>query len=213
MKTFSIGKVSVYLIIPFLVPVFYSIREVGFKNIYGLNFTQHPLLVSVIMFLSELVCGIKPLYKYCTNRNQKKEEITVLYNNEVLTGKEKENEEKELQSQNVLILYLQIALSALIDFLGYTCTSLLCAYPDIQQNNVQIEMRILPLFVMSFLSWKYLNFSFYKHHIMATLLIGIGYIFIMIVTFNKVNEPLNPYLIFLIFLSILCMQSNKSMIK
>ena len=94
MKTFSIGKVSVYLIIPFLVPVFYSIREVGFKNIYGLNFTQHPLLVSVIMFLSELVCGIKPLYKYCTNRNQKKEEITVLYNNEVLTGKEKENEEK-----------------------------------------------------------------------------------------------------------------------
>ena len=34
---------------------------------------------------------------------------------------------------------------------------------------------------------------------MATLLIGIGYIFIMIVTFNKVNEPLNPYLIFLIF--------------
>ena len=113
--------------------------------------------------------------------------------------KEKENEEKELESQNVLILYLQIALSALIDFLGYTCTSLLCAYPDIQQNNVQIEMRILPLFVMSFLSWKYLNFSFYKHHIMATLLIGIGYIFIMIVTFNKVNEPLNPYLIFLIF--------------
>ena len=199
MKTFSIGKVSVYLIIPFLVPVFYSIREVGFSHIYGLNFTQHPLLVSVIMFLSELVCGIKPLYKYCTNRNQKKEEITMLYNNEVLTGKEKENEEKELQSQNVLILYLQIALSALIDFLGYTCTSLLCAYPDIQQNNVQIEMRILPLFVMSFLSWKYLNFSFYKHHIMATLLIGIGYIFIMIVTFNKVNEPLNPYLIFLIF--------------
>lgn len=92
MKTFSIGKISVYLLIPFLVPVFYSIREVGFKNIYGLNFTQHPLLVSVIMFFSELVCGIKPLYKYYTAERKTKEE-TVVYNNEVLTGKIEQGKE------------------------------------------------------------------------------------------------------------------------
>lgn len=91
MRKISFRIMSKYLIFPFLCPVFYSIREVAFKNLhFTFGFTTHPLIVSLIMFISELICGLIELIicliqKICGLRNnaknmnkKKKQKFTII---------------------------------------------------------------------------------------------------------------------------------------
>lgn len=78
MRKISFRIMSKYLIVPFLCPVFYSIRKVAFKNLhFTFGFTTHPLIISLIMFISELICGLIELIicliqKICGLRNNAK---------------------------------------------------------------------------------------------------------------------------------------------
>lgn len=209
-RLFSIGTLTKYLLIPYFVPFFYSFREVGFYNIYRLGFTAHPLLVSLFMFLSELVCGFYLLFQLsCKTKDSQGKAI--VYNNQIVKEEESKENKIEIQNDNTKS-FLLICLSAFIDFVGYTCTSLLCAYSDIQLNHIQIEMRIMPTFFMSILSWKMLNFSFYRHHLVSSGIILIGFLMVIIQKFTQVKEPLSAGYIFLIFTAINLAYSFKQII-
>ena len=54
MKYITFGTFDVHLLYPFLVPFFYTLRDISYKGIYTLNFLTHPLLETLLMFLSEL---------------------------------------------------------------------------------------------------------------------------------------------------------------
>lgn len=68
----SFGFVSKFLIFPFLCPLCYTIRDIAFKNLhFELKFTNHPLIVTVIMFVSEMICGVFEIIRK-SELNQKK---------------------------------------------------------------------------------------------------------------------------------------------
>lgn len=207
MKFISFGIFSKYLIIPFLVPIFYSVREKAFKTLHNSDIAKYPLLVSTVMFFSEIMCGILMFFS-CWDR-PKFEEKNYLYNNELIHDTITEEEYKYIPRS--IKVYLLIALCAFIDFLGYTITSCFCAYPDIQNNNIHIETRIIPIFIMGILSWKFLKFSIYLHHIVSSVVIGCGFILISIDRFPRIIT-LNPLLIFLIFTVINFVYSIKQII-
>ena len=207
MKFISFGIFSKYLIIPFLVPIFYSVREIAFKALHNSDIAKYPLLVSTVMFFREIMCGILMFFS-CWDR-PKFEEEHYLYNNELIHDTITEEEYKYIPRS--IKVYLLIDLCAFIDFLGYTITSCFCAYPDIQNNNIHIETRIIPIFFMGILSWKFLKFSIYLHHIVSSVVIGCGFILISIDRFPRIIT-LNPLLIFLIFTVIKFIYSIKQII-
>lgn len=58
MKLFSFQRGSKYLWFIVLSPVAYTLRDLAFKLLFNADFTNHPMLISAIMFLGEILAGI-----------------------------------------------------------------------------------------------------------------------------------------------------------
>lgn len=178
MKCVYFGKIHISLIFPFLVPVFYTLRDVAFKGLFANNFNGHPILETFLMFISEFLCIFIEIPLYFI-RKSKNTRISFSVQDGQLVVDEKMILEKPFKCCEFIVIFL-IFLSALIDFVCFTGISFLCSYDAVQTNNVHTKMRILPVFFMGFLSLKILNFNIYKHHIFSILLIGFGFLLLMI---------------------------------
>ena len=81
MTLFSFKKGSKYLWLILLSPIAYTSRDLAFKLLFSENFTNHPMLISAIMFLGEIIAG---LYQFIINANSetkvKKENLRVYQN-------------------------------------------------------------------------------------------------------------------------------------
>ena len=206
MRKISFRIMSKYLIFPFLCPVFYSIREVAFKNLhFTFGFTTHPLIVSLIMFISELICGLIELIIYliqkiCGLRNNaknmnKKKETEIYYNKLYYIDKSISDKSKE---HSYLAVHLFLLYSSFIDFFCYTFISLFCVNSEVESNNTHIEMRIAPIFFMHFLSALMFKTSTYRHQKVSIIIVGIGFSCFIIRTYLKRQPSLMYYLYFLI---------------
>lgn len=174
MPLISLQKGSKYLWFIVLCPLAYTLRDLAFKLLFANDFTNHPMVVSSVMFIGECLAGIYPLFIWCVTpkKNEKKKEV-------VLNASHIEDSIKNninFYSLRRIRTLLLIALSSFIDLVCYTSTSYMTQYPFIQKNNIHTEMRITPIFFMSLLSWKFFLFEIYNHHKVAILTMIIGFI-------------------------------------
>ena len=183
----SFGFVSKFLIFPFLCPLFYIIRDLAFKQLhFRLKFTDHPLIVSVIMFISEMMSGIfelirksksKTKYERMEPDDPKKSKNYEIYYNELIDKTKKIEEKLKEISKYTILKY--IILTALIDCICYTAISILCISNIVEEYNIHIQMRMTPIFFMSFLSKLIFKEPFYKHQKVSISIVGVGFIFIL----------------------------------
>lgn len=200
MQFIELGKFNIYLLFPFLVPLFYTLRDIAFKGIFSLNFLSHPLFETLIMFLSEVLCIPFELLRIHNSKPRiRQSKITIEQNQLVESNKviEQQSHWKEPK------IYMLITISSLIDLICYTSISFSCAYRVIQTNNIHTEMRILPIFFMSLLSWKFLKMEIYNHHLVSIGFIGIGFLFLFIDLFVAIELTIaQKILVILLFLII-----------
>lgn len=170
MTVVSFRKGSKHLWFIFLCPLAYFCRDLGFKINFANNFLDHPLIVTTIMFLGETLAGVYQLTSLC------KTETKAYSITDTLKIKEQTNPTLKKKSKVILL----VSLSATIDFISFTGITWLCKHSSIELYNIHTEMRITPIFFMSYLSNKLFHFEIYKHHKIAIIIVGIGYIFICI---------------------------------
>ncbi len=180
MELFSFKKGSKYLWLIVLSPVAYTLRDLAFKLLFGAEFTNHPMLISAIMFLGEILAGLPQFFIKVKSSNTEKKQNYRVYQNTLHSTKGEIVDKPEDYSITNKKVFLKVALSSVIDFLCYTATSYLCSYLVIELYNIHTEMRITPIFFMSLLSWKFLNIEIFLHHKVAILIVAIGYILISI---------------------------------
>ena len=80
MTLFSFKKGSKYLWLIVLSPIAYTSRDLAFKLLFAEKFINHPMLISAIMFIGEILAGI---YQFIINANsetkEKKDNLRVYY--------------------------------------------------------------------------------------------------------------------------------------
>ena len=74
MPLISLQKGSKYLWFIVLCPLAYTLRDLAFKLLFANKFTNHPMVVSSVMFIGECLAGIYPLFIWCVTpkKNEKK---------------------------------------------------------------------------------------------------------------------------------------------
>ena len=81
MTLFSFKKGSKYLWLIVLSPIAYTSRDLAFKLLFAEKFINHPMLISAIMFIGEILAGI---YQFIINANsetkEKKDNLRVYQN-------------------------------------------------------------------------------------------------------------------------------------
>lgn len=180
MELFSFKKGSKYLWLIVLSPVAYTLRDLAFKLLFKFDFTNHPMLITAIMFLGEILAGLPQFFIKAKSSNQERKENYRVYQNTLHSTKGAIVDKPENYSITNKTVFFKVFLSSMIDFLCYTATSYLCSKPEIELYNIHTEMRITPIFFMSLLNWKFLHLEIFLHHKVAILIVGIGYIIISI---------------------------------
>ena len=196
MKYLGIGNLNIHILFPLLVPLFYIMRDISFKRNFYMHFTDRPLFETFLMFISEIICiPFELMRRHNSKPREKEKRITVennqfVDNNKVIVPPVNWKEPK---------IYLLISVSSIIDLICFTSISFSCAYDVIQKNNIHTDMRILPIFFMSFLSWKFLHMLIYIHHLFSILLIGVGFIIILVDLFMSIKIEFSQMLFILLF--------------
>lgn len=174
MTVISLQKGSKYLWFIALCPVAYTLRDLAFKLLFSKKFTNHPMIVTSIMFIGECFAGLYPLVNWCLTPKKEEKKKEQRINSIQISDTMKYN--ININSLRRIRTLLLIALSSFIDLVCFTSTSYLTHFSFIQVNNIHTEMRITPIFFMSLLSWKFFLFEIYKHHQFAILTMIIGFI-------------------------------------
>ena len=81
MELFSFKKGSKYLWLIVLSPVAYTLRDLAFKLLFGAEFTNHPMLISAIMFLGEILAGLPQFFIKVKSSNTEKKQNYRVYQN------------------------------------------------------------------------------------------------------------------------------------
>lgn len=205
MELFSFKKGSKYLWLIVLSPVAYTLRDLAFKLLFGKGFTNHPMLITAIMFLGEILAGLPQFFIKAKSSNQERKENYRVYQNTLHSTKGAIVDKPENYSITNKTVFFKVFLSSMIDFLCYTATSYLCSKPEIELYNIHTEMRITPIFFMSLLSWKFLHIEIFKHHTIAILIVGIGFITISVnrlISYSNDIFPLQYLILFFLIHSI-----------
>lgn len=95
MKYITFGTFDVHLLYPFLVLFFYTLRDISYKGIYTLNFLTHPLLKTLLMFLSEIISSIFEIIRCCSSKSSIKSQELIIENNEFI-----DNNKRTIQPTN-----------------------------------------------------------------------------------------------------------------
>lgn len=121
MTLFSFKKGSKYLWLIVLSPIAYTSRDLAFKLLFAEKFINHPMLISAIMFIGEILAS---------ETKEKKDNLRV-YQNTLLNTKGAIVDKPQDYSITRKKVFLLVLLSSVIDFLCYTATSYLCSFPVI----------------------------------------------------------------------------------
>ena len=58
MKLFSFHWQTYKILYPLMYPLFYLLRQISYDLIKNINLAMNPFVMTTLMFLSELICGI-----------------------------------------------------------------------------------------------------------------------------------------------------------
>ena len=202
MKFIGLGELSIQLLYPFLLPIFSMVRIFLFL-IYARYYSDY-LFTSLVVFLSEMLCGIL----YLISKYQLKKETNSLQNigNMPLLPNEENKIEEIKEGQNVTNnfsfidqkeksvsktkIYLLICLLSFFDFISFNVLSFICSYNDKFPNNLHSEARNIKILITIIIGLAFFNFKIFKHQIISILLILVGFLFNLGMTFylNELDE-------------------------
>lgn len=196
MKFIGLGELSIQLLYPFLLPVFSMVRIFLFW--WYKRFYSDYLFISLIEFLSEILCGVlylisKYQIKNAINPLQSLENISLFPNevNKVEEIKEGQNatnhfsfiDQKENDITNNAKIYLLMCLLSFLDFLTFNVLSFICSYNEKFPNNLHSEARNIKILITIIIGLGFFHFKIYKHQIISILLILAGFFFNLSMTF------------------------------
>ena len=188
----SFNCFSLTIAFPFTSPFFYVIRDIGFKIIFLYEFRDHPLIITFIMFLSEMFAGFGEIIrKIClapVNEGQLSASSRYSQNDMDVIAINVIKQEKDSKLLKKCILL--IIITVLIDLICYTLISFICSRYETQQLNLHTEMRISPVFFMCILNYKFFNIILYKHQKISIIIIAVGFIILLVtdIIANNLNQ-------------------------
>ena len=87
MTLFSFKKGSKYLWLIVLSPIAYTSRDLAFKLLFAEKFINHPMLISAIMFIGEILAGIYQFIISANSETKEKKDNLRVYQNTLLNTK------------------------------------------------------------------------------------------------------------------------------
>lgn len=193
-KIIGIGTVSIYLVYPFICPIFSFLEDLIHKQSPSLN-NKHQLIRSFIFFFSQIFCIFLDIIENYRlkkrNKGTKKQEEVLIINNEKIENEEKaesvKGEEIVLQKKHSNLLLIILG-TTILEYMLYSLLNILSTNSDVL-STIQLEMKALPVFCIALLNKYFLKYPFYRHHLFAVIIIFIG--FITILTFHIIFDPIN----------------------
>ena len=115
---FSLHWQTYKILYPLLFPLFYLLRQICYDKMENNNIVAHPFVMTTLMFVSELVCGILEPLRICFSRNSHYKEVK----QELPQCKTKimDKLEQLIKSVgNVIVEMIAILVIALLDYGGF----------------------------------------------------------------------------------------------
>ena len=213
MKLFSFHWQTYKILYPLMYPLFYLLRQISYDLIKNSNLAMNPFVMTTLMFLSELICGIFEPFRRCLSKGSKYTQIK----HEVPHGKTKIMdflEEKIKRSGHVIIEIIAILVIALLDYAGFIIISFTNIWGEKEKNgnlfyinDLSAVTRMSEILFLSLLTVNILGYNIYKHHNFARVIQMINiflliiFLFILVVCYKLDNntDPSNRYLSFILF--------------
>ena len=207
-KLIGIGSVSIYLIYPFICPIFSFLEDIIHRYSSSLN-NQRQVVRSFFFFFSQIFCIFLEIisnYQQKRKKDTPKQEVLII-NNEKIENEEKAESDKEeevvLQKKHSNLLFIILG-TTVLEYTVYCFLNILSTNVDVS-STIQLEMKALPVFCIALLNKYFLKYPFYRHHLVAVIIIFIGFITILIfhIIFDPINEDLKTTLILVAIVSLL----------
>ena len=218
MKLFSFHWQTYKILYPLMYPLFYLLRQISYDLIKNINLAMNPFVMTTLMFLSELICGIFEPFRRCLSKGSKYKQIK----HEVPHGKTKIMdflEEKIKRSGHVIIEIIAILVIALLDYAGFIIISFTNIWeekakdgsnnPLFYINDLSAATRMSEILFLSLLTVNILGYNIYKHHNFARVIQMINiflliiFLFILVVCYKLDDtDPINTinrYLSFILY--------------
>lgn len=202
MKILSTGTLSFQLLYPFIVPIGTLIRAIAF-TIDGEVYDKF-LFISLFIFIADTIGGVFYLCIHVSqNEDQKLGEESTL--EQIVVNLSEDNTSPErtqssgsqsgLHKDNIVVqkdyktlkIFLLFSIPALFHFLSFNILSLVCASQGQYLNGLQAELKNGRIIFTSLICLVAFRFQYYKHHIIAIVLIIIGLI-VNIVALSYYNK-------------------------
>lgn len=202
MKILSTGTLSFQLLYPFIVPIGTLIRAIAF-TIDGEVYDKF-LFISLFIFIADTIGGVFYLCIHVSqNEDQKLGEESTL--EQIVVNLSEDNTSPErtqssgsqsgLHKDNNIVqkdyktlkIFLLFSIPALFHFLSFNILSLVCASQGQYLNGLQAELKNGRIIFTSLICLVAFRFQYYKHHIIAIVLIIIGLI-VNIVALSYYNK-------------------------
>ena len=118
MKLFSLHWQTYKILYPLLFPLFYLLRQISYDLTKESTLAMNPFVMTTLMFVSELICGILEPFRRCLSKGSKYKQIK----HEVPHGKTKIMdflEEIIKRSGHVIVEIIVILVIAFLDYAGF----------------------------------------------------------------------------------------------
>ena len=145
----SFNCFSLTIVFPFTSPFFYVIRDIGFKIIFLYKFRDHPLIITFIMFLSEMFAGFGKIIRKISLAPVNEGQLSA-NSRSFQDGTEINFIKQKKDYKLIKTCILLIIITVLIDLICYTLISFICSRYETQQLNLHTEMRISPVFLCTY---------------------------------------------------------------
>ena len=220
MKLFSLHWQTYKILYPLLFPLFYLLRQISYDLTKKSTLAMNPFVMTTLMFVSELICGILEPFRRCLSKGSKYKQIK----HEVPHGKTKIMdflEEIIKRSGHVIVEIIVILVIAFLDYAGFiiiTFTNIVeekekenNKNPFFYINDLSAVMRMSEILFLSLLTVKIFGYNIYKHHNFARVIQMINiflliiFLFILVVCYkldNTDNIKYWGYLNFLAFIAL-----------
>lgn len=209
---FSLHWQTYKILYPLLFPLFYLLRQICYDKMENNNIVAHPFVMTTLMFVSELVCGILEPLRICFSRNSHYKEVK----QELPQCKTKimDKLEQLIKSVgNVIVEMIAILVIALLDYGGFIIITFTNISGNILSfikdknslffiNDLSAAVRMSEILFLSLLTAKIFGYNIYKHHKFARLvqminIILLSFFIFILVIFCK-SEDNKRYLAFFI---------------
>ena len=186
-KLISLGYLSIHLLFPFLTPILNCVKQFVSNQFPDHNIEGLIYLLYVVLFLSQMLCGIFELISKIRQKTTKSKYISQQkVNPERTTLSSKKVSLLDSPKKTSRIVYFFLILISFLDLLSSISISIITLLSPNVEDNVESEIRIIQIVFLCFLCKIFLKYSIHRHHIVSIIIIGIGMSLVCLDTFSNI---------------------------